>query len=392
MTGTAAAMKTLYVPVPYIPVVGRNWNWRWYARALRHHEEEFNRADVVFVPWLYPDGVAAAVLAGVHERPVWLMALGSDRFHLDVRERRRVILRACNQAAGIVCNARHVGDYLVARGVAREKIHIVRNGIGAGFRWRRVGAQGGVGATEDGDVGTCGSSHPERSEGSADKTDRIVNKSAPAPRILFVGNLVRIKAPDLAVRAVGALGGGGTTECRGDGVVRPKIETCVAEPGRGTQSTIDNQQSDIRPAPSLLILGTGPMRKKLIRLAAKLGVADRVRFLGSRPHAEVAEWMNAADCLLLTSRSEGSPNVVAEALACGLPVVATAVGDVPERIENGRNGRVVELAPENTLVERLAAAVDTTLNTRWDRQAIAAANPACSWRDAAEELLQLFQR
>lgn len=51
------------------------------------------------------------------------------------------------------------------------------------------------------------------------------------------------------------------------------------------------------------------------------------------PHAEVPYWMNACDALILTSRHEGSPNVVKEALACGVPVVAVPVGDVEDRLE-----------------------------------------------------------
>src|SRR5712664_1222709 len=51
------------------------------------------------------------------------------------------------------------------------------------------------------------------------------------------------------------------------------------------------------------------------------------------PNAEVPVWLNASDVLLLTSMHEGSPTIVKEALACGLPVVSVDVGDVAERIE-----------------------------------------------------------
>jgi glycosyltransferase involved in cell wall biosynthesis len=72
------------------------------------------------------------------------------------------------------------------------------------------------------------------------------------------------------------------------------------------------------------------MRSKLERLARTLGIGDQVRFLGRRPPEEVADWMNRADVLCLPSRSEGMPNVVLEARACGLPVVASPAGAIPE--------------------------------------------------------------
>lgn len=59
-------------------------------------------------------------------------------------------------------------------------------------------------------------------------------------------------------------------------------------------------------------------------------------------HAEMPTYMNAADVLLLTSKREGSPNTVKEALACNLPVVATPVGDVPERLDGVRYSTVGE--------------------------------------------------
>ncbi len=72
------------------------------------------------------------------------------------------------------------------------------------------------------------------------------------------------------------------------------------------------------------------MRRELEKQADELGIRESVHFPGNRPHEEVALWMNAADCLCLPSRSEGMPNVVLEAVASGLPVVATEVGAVRE--------------------------------------------------------------
>jgi glycosyltransferase involved in cell wall biosynthesis len=67
--------------------------------------------------------------------------------------------------------------------------------------------------------------------------------------------------------------------------------------------------------------------------------------LTRRPHAELPLWLNAADVLLLTSKREGSPMVIKEALACNLPIVSVDVGDVAERIKSVGGCRLVEAAP-----------------------------------------------
>lgn len=69
------------------------------------------------------------------------------------------------------------------------------------------------------------------------------------------------------------------------------------------------------------------------RAAARVDADVRLQTVSGEPHERVATAMNAADALLLTSEQEGSPNSVKEALACNLPVVATPVGDVPERLD-----------------------------------------------------------
>jgi glycosyltransferase involved in cell wall biosynthesis len=79
-------------------------------------------------------------------------------------------------------------------------------------------------------------------------------------------------------------------------------------------------------------------RPQLAQAAAERLARERngvqFRVLSGVPNCEVPLWLNASDVLLLTSRHEGSPTIVKEALACGLPVVSVPVGDVPERIGN----------------------------------------------------------
>lgn len=97
-----------------------------------------------------------------------------------------------------------------------------------------------------------------------------------------------------------------------------------------------------RPEIFLLLAGDGPMGDHLRQRARELGIESRVRFLGFRD--DIPDLMNAADMLLLTSKSEGVPQSVTQALGIGLPVAATRVGGVPELIEHDRTGLLVPRA------------------------------------------------
>lgn len=88
-----------------------------------------------------------------------------------------------------------------------------------------------------------------------------------------------------------------------------------------------------------LIVGEGPARPELERLAAQLGVSQKVIFTGLR--RDIPDILAALDLLVLPSRWEGMPNVVLEAMAAGTPVVATAVGAVPELVIDGETGLLV---------------------------------------------------
>jgi glycosyltransferase involved in cell wall biosynthesis len=91
--------------------------------------------------------------------------------------------------------------------------------------------------------------------------------------------------------------------------------------------------------PALAIAGDGPLLGELENLAAQLRIDPPVRFLGRR--ADVPDLLGAADGLVLSSAWEGSPNVVLEAMAAAVPVVATDVGGVRELVRTGETGFVV---------------------------------------------------
>ncbi len=114
--------------------------------------------------------------------------------------------------------------------------------------------------------------------------------------------------------------------------------------------------SDRRTDWRLDVVGDGPSRKEHESRVAGSGLAPRVIFHGQKPKPEVAAMMRASDVFVLPSRFENLPCVVIEALASGLPVVATAVGGIPEMVSD-RDGILVP--PEDPAA--LAEALDRAL-------------------------------
>ncbi len=102
-----------------------------------------------------------------------------------------------------------------------------------------------------------------------------------------------------------------------------------------------------------LIIGGGPLEKKLRELCAQLDISENVRFLGWMNQDEVIEKMREADIFLLPSIAEANPVVLMEARATGLPVVATSVGSIPEVIADGLSGFLVPPGDPGALAERL---------------------------------------
>lgn len=110
-------------------------------------------------------------------------------------------------------------------------------------------------------------------------------------------------------------------------------------------------------AARLVLLGEGPLRTDLEQQAARLGIADDVDLPGFRPNPYPA--MAAADVFVLSSRWEGSPGVLVEAMSCGTPVIATDCVSGPRQIlGNGRYGRLVPVGDTAAMAAAVADAID----------------------------------
>jgi sugar transferase (PEP-CTERM/EpsH1 system associated) len=106
----------------------------------------------------------------------------------------------------------------------------------------------------------------------------------------------------------------------------------------------------------VVLCGDGPMRESLRTAIESRGLRDIVELLGER--ADVADVMRTFDVFVLPSRAEGMSNTVLEAMACGLPVVATAVGGNPESVEEGETGYLVPPGDPSALASAVARYLD----------------------------------
>lgn len=142
------------------------------------------------------------------------------------------------------------------------------------------------------------------------------------------------------------------------------------------------------PDYDLLILGEGGERARLEGLITRHGLGDRVRLLGSRPHAELPLFYSAADALVLASSREGWANVLLEAMACGTPAVASPIPGNPEVVRSPEAGVI---APENS-PDGIAEGVRALFAAARDRAATRAYAERFGWGATTEGQLALFRR
>jgi glycosyltransferase involved in cell wall biosynthesis len=243
---------------------------RWYQASVgptfRRCVAEF-RPELIYATWAYPDGWAAVRLARRAGLPVVVQVHGSDILVLTKHaKRRRLTFDALRAADGVIAVSADLAGCAIQEGVPADRVRVVYGGVDAAVF------------------------HPGP---KVDARKRLGLDREPDPLLLFVGNLLPVKGLDVLIDACAALARDGFRfRCH--------------------------------------LIGQGPLAEPLAAQIERHGLTDRVKLLGPKPQSELPDWYRASDLFVLPSRSEGVPNVLREAAACGLRCVATRVGGIPE--------------------------------------------------------------
>jgi len=292
-------------------------------RAVRRVRRSFS-FDLIDAHFVYPDGFAAVLLGRLLRKPVIVTARGSD---INVFASFPLIGWLINYT---LCKAHHLiavsgalGKAIAAMGVPRQKISLIPNGVDQ-QKFKKIGKA-------------------EARQTLGLPEDRAI--------VLSVGSLNPVKGFDLLIRAFKIL-----------------VETSATR------------------KPYLVVIGDGPLRKDLARMIGELSLQSHARLVAAVPHSELYRWYSAADVFCLASDREGYPNVLLEALACGTPVVATAVGGIPEIVTSDALGFLAERR-EQCMADKLHQA----LGKAWDSKLIMSSAKNYSWQAAAEKMTRVFE-
>ncbi len=314
-----------------IPKLGGYIESSLMYRSVRREVDRIRRHfdfDLIDAHWAYPNGVVAARLAKRYKRPVVITGRGADLLlsaNLPLIGPR--IRGALGSATRCIALSREIGEAMVAHGADADRVTVVPNGV------------------------DCARFRPLDRE----EARRRLNLPPTARLVLSVGDLFENKGFHLLVDAVAKL---------------------------------REQGQDV----FLVIVGGAPQHgtdytREIERRLAANHAESYVRLVGRRPHDELAWWYSAADVFSLLSAREGSPNVLMEALACGLPAVATPVGGIPDVLEDPRLG---VLLPERS-AGAAAAGIAQVLSGEWSRQSIRDLLETRTWRTTAEQVARVFE-
>lgn len=284
------------------------------------------RFDAIDAHFIYPEGLAAVLLGRFFRVPVLITLRGLLPLLIPYALRRPQLRFALSRAARLIAVSESLRESAESLGVPQGRVRVIENGIDPDLfcALDRTEARRRLGLSE--------------MKGPED-----------GPLLVSVGTLSPRKGFHLVIEALPAL----------------------AERFPGLRYAIVGGAG-----------AEGAQEEELRGLARRLGVEERVIFAGPQKREALSAWYSAADVSVLASSHEGCPNVVLESLACGTPVVATPVGDIPRFIDRPEVGRVVERE-----VPALTAGIAEALSLTWDRGLIRARIEDRTWKAVGVEVL-----
>lgn len=235
-------------------------------KTLREELKHF-QPDVILSYWAHPDGATAVSLGKRWSVPVIVMIGGSD-VKLQAREtsRKRVISKVLQNADRVIAFSKDLGTNIEQLGVEPTKIDIVYRGVDQSVF------------------------HP----GDKQLSRQLCKVPPDAVLLVWAGRMVEVKDPLWLIKS---------------------LRTWKEHFGKRLMT---------------IMIGDGPLRSEVESFMRSEDVTDVCKLLGGVPHHQIAEWFRAADATVLTSKSEGIPNVLLESISCGTPFVATDVGGIRE--------------------------------------------------------------
>lgn len=302
------------------------WFMALGARPRLAQLKREGRLDLIDAHFGYPDGFAATLLGRWLGVPVTITLRGTETRHARDATLAPRLRSALQQATRVFTVSDSLRQVALGLGIPAAKLRVVGNGVDLA----RFSPQPQAQAREELDL------------------------PASVPVLVSVGGLVERKGFHRVIEELPAL-------------------------------------RESFPGLVYLVVGgaspEGDMGAELRQQVARLGLQDHVRFLGPLPPDRLRLPLSAADVFVLSTRNEGWANVFLEAMACGLPVVTTAVGGNAEVVCQPELGQVVPFGDAAAL--RLA--IEQALRQHWDRAAIQQYAAANTWDSRVEELLRQFR-
>ncbi|HID24448.1 MAG TPA: glycosyltransferase family 4 protein [Planctomycetaceae bacterium] len=326
--GLQVHRRRYFMPPAWGGYVQARLMYRATCKAAQEVRQRFE-FDLIDSHFIYSSGVVAVRLGKKHGVPAVITCRGEDieRFP-DLPLIGRQIRWALREATQLIAVSRRIADRMVQLGADPDKVTVIPNGVDLD-KFQPVPKE-------------------QARQQLGLPTDR--------PLVLAVGYRLELKGFHILVDAIAS--------------IRERFPDELAAIVGG----------EARWAKDFL-----PEIERRIRTN---GVENHVILAGTRPQQELPKWYSAADVLCILSSREGSPNVLMEALACGLPAVATPVGGIPEVLKDRRLGI---LLPKRS-AEAAAEGVTAALSRPWDRHQIRQAMQSRSWHETARQVREVFDR